>query len=98
MVEWLDAPLAEPPFVYAHEPASHAGGYVLAGHVHPVAVLGGGGRFATRVPVFWVRPGQMVLPSYGSLTRGVKVQPGPGDRLYAAAPEKVVPLGAGPHS
>lgn len=96
LVDWLDAPVVEPPFVLAHEPAASESGYVLAGHLHPVAVVGRGGRFATRVPVYWVRPSGMVLPSYGSLTGGMRIEPEPGDRLFAAAPESVIALAGAP--
>jgi DNA ligase-associated metallophosphoesterase len=88
---WHAKPLLEPPFVFAHEPAAHSEGYVLAGHIHPVVTLrrkGGGGR----VPVFWQRPDVLVLPSFGSFTGGAEVTAQPGDTLYAAAPERVVPL------
>jgi DNA ligase-associated metallophosphoesterase len=92
LVEWLAPPVVELPFAFAHEPSAHESAYVLAGHVHPVAVLGRGGRFATRVPVFWLRADCLILPSWGSLTGGMRVEPASGDRLYAAAPEKVIPL------
>ncbi len=91
LVGWHSRPLLEPPFVLAHEPAPHAGGYVLAGHIHPVMRLRrriGAGR----VPVFWQRRDYLVLPSFGSLTGGAEVAFELGDKLYAAGPERVIPL------
>jgi uncharacterized protein len=94
IVGWHTRPLIEPPFVLAHEPVEHAEGYVLAGHIHPVMRLrrrSGAGR----VPVFWQRRGYLVLPSFGSLTGGAEVAVELGDRLFAAGPERVIPLPVG---
>lgn len=91
LASWHAAPLIEPPFVFAHHPGAHAEGYVLAGHIHPVVRLPrtvGGGR----VPVFWQRVGGMVLPSFGSFTGGAGIEPGEGDRVYVAGPERVLRL------
>lgn len=91
IVGWHTKALLEPPFVLAHEPIANPDGYVLAGHIHPVLRLrrrGGGGR----VPVFWQRPDFLVLPSFGSFTGGAEVAVELGDLLYAAGPERVVPL------
>jgi DNA ligase-associated metallophosphoesterase len=91
LASWHSKPLVEPPFVFAHEPHGCDHGYVLAGHIHPVVKLwrrGGGGR----VPVFWRRADALVLPSFGSFTGGASVIREEGDALYAAGPERVVPL------
>ena len=91
LVGWHTRPLAEPPFVLAHEPVPHPEGYVLAGHIHPVMRLrrrSGAGR----VPVFWQRRDYLVLPSFGSMTGGAEVAFELGDKLYAAGPERVIPL------
>lgn len=91
---WHTRALLEPPFVLAHEPVAHPEGYVLAGHIHPVLRLrrrSGGGR----VPVFWQRREYLVLPSFGSATDGAEVAVELGDLLFAAGPERVVPLPVG---
>jgi DNA ligase-associated metallophosphoesterase len=94
IVGWHTRALLEPPFVLAHEPAAHHEGYVLAGHIHPVLRLrrhSGAGR----VPVFWQRREYLVLPSFGSLTGGAEVAVKLGDLLFAAGPERVIPLPVG---
>jgi DNA ligase-associated metallophosphoesterase len=94
VVGWHTRALMEPPFVLAHEPAAHPEGSVLAGHIHPVLRLrrrGGGGR----VPVFWQGRQFLVLPSFGSFTGGAEVAVQLGDLLYAAGPERVIPLPIG---
>jgi uncharacterized protein len=94
IVGWHTRALVEPPFVLAHEPAAHPEGYVLAGHIHPVLRLhrrSGGGR----VPVFWQRRDYLVLPSFSSLTSGAEAVVEHSDLLYAAGPERVIPLPVG---
>jgi uncharacterized protein len=93
LVGWHASALVEPPFVFAHEPVAHPGGYVLAGHIHPVLRITARSH-KLRVPVFWQRAEYLVLPSFGSFTGGANVSPQPADRLYAAGPERVIPLSA----
>jgi metallophosphoesterase superfamily enzyme len=91
IVGWHTSPLVEAPFVFAHEPTARPDGYVLAGHVHPVARLRRRGG-VDRVAVFWQRRDVLVLPSFGSFTFGAEVIAEYGDLLYAVGPERVVPL------
>jgi uncharacterized protein len=91
VARWHAAPLVEPPFVFAHEPAAHESGYVLAGHIHPVLRIPDRGH-RLRIPVFWERPDYFVLPSFGSFTGGANISPQPEDKLYAAGPERVIPI------
>jgi DNA ligase-associated metallophosphoesterase len=88
---WHSAPLLEPPFVFAHEPGMRDDGYVLCGHIHPVLRIAQR-RDRLRVPVFWERPGYLVLPSFGTFTGGANIRPDPSDKVYAAGPERVIPL------
>ena len=90
-VEWWTEPCIDPPFVFVHEPEVMDSGYVVSGHIHPVVRLTAP-TTTVRVPVFWIRPRYLVLPSYGSFTGGARIDPEPEDRLYAAAPERVIPL------
>lgn len=91
MIDWHTAPVANPPFVFTHEPAADARGYVIAGHIHPVYKL----ERVRRVPVFWQRPDALVMPSFGTFTGGANIRPAPTDTLFIAGPERVIPLGAG---
>jgi DNA ligase-associated metallophosphoesterase len=93
ILRWHAGVLNEPPFVFSHEPARHEEGYVIAGHIHPVFHMARVRR-RLRVPVFWQRPDSLVMPSFGSFTGGATIDPAPGDRLFAAAPERVIPIPA----
>lgn len=95
-VDCCDAPRLEPPFVFAHHPGTAAGGYVLAGHVHPGAVLRGPGGMAARLPCFWFGARGGVLPAFGAFTGLARVVPESGDRVFAVAGAEVVAIGAVP--
>jgi uncharacterized protein len=92
LIAWSGTESLDPPFVLAHEPRPHPDGYVLCGHMHPAMPLEGLGIGAGRVPVFWARPAYLILPSFGSFTGAANVHPERGDRVYAAAPERVIKL------
>lgn len=88
-----DEPLALGALRLHHEPpaAVPEGGFAVAGHLHPACRLrdrlGG-----LRLPCFWLRPRQLVLPAFGEFTGGHPVVAAPGDRLYPVADGRVFAL------
>ncbi len=94
-LQWHAAPLWEPPLCLCHEPdTALPGGPFLAGHLHPVVRLRGGGD-RLRLPVFWQRDDGLVLPAFGSLTGGHPVRRGRGEALFAAGGDGVVQCAPG---
>lgn len=91
-VDVVDAPLALAPFLLAHHPAPIPGGYVLAGHLHPVARLAGPARERLRLPCFLFGHDVGVLPAFGGFTGGAVVRPAPGERIYVIADGEVLPV------
>jgi len=89
-METVDDVRIEPPFVWRHRPDEHAAGYVIAGHIHPVAVLAGRGRDRLRLRCFAVGPRRMILPAFGSFTGGAIGAPETGDRVFVVADDQVV--------
>lgn len=95
--EWQVAVLAEVvdegPFRFTHAPppgADSAGApYVLAGHVHPVARLRGGGD-SLRLPCFHLGSRAGVLPAFSELTGGHRLGRREGDRVFVVVEERVV--------
>jgi len=79
-----------PPFALAHHPTRVAGAYVLAGHVHPCAVLVGRGRQRERLPCFWLGAHTGVLPAFGDFTGCAEVTPTEGDAVWVVAGDEVV--------
>jgi DNA ligase-associated metallophosphoesterase len=75
-----------------HEPEASAGRAVLAGHVHPAAVLSGRAHQRLRLPCFHLGPHLGVLPAFGEFT-GMHVLPrGPEDRVFVVAEDQVLAL------
>lgn len=71
-----------------------AGGYMLCGHVHPAVVLRGMGD-TVKLPCFWADDDRCVLPAFSRFIAGKRVRPGPRDRVFAAARDRVVALPGG---
>ncbi|QDE39251.1 ligase-associated DNA damage response endonuclease PdeM [Luteibacter pinisoli] len=81
--------LAVPPFVLSHHPHAHAGGYVLAGHVHPGVVVRDGWR-KHRLPAFVFDRAVGMLPAFGTLTGLHEVNAAPGRQLFASTPAGIM--------
>jgi len=89
-IECMDGPLGEAPFALAHHPTRVDGAYVIAGHVHPCAVLVGPGRQRERLPCFWLGRDAAVLPAFGDFTGCAEVEPEAGDETWVIADDRVV--------
>ncbi len=83
-----DAVLDEP-FVHLHESRPHPAGYALGGHLHPMVRLAGRVD-RVELPCFVIGRRRAVLPAFTRFSRGVRVVPEDGDRLYAVADGMVV--------
>ncbi|MEP6999874.1 MAG: ligase-associated DNA damage response endonuclease PdeM [bacterium] len=81
-VECLDGPLLVEPFALVHHPVRVADRYVLAGHVHPCAVLTGPARQWERLPCFWFSHEVGVLPAFGDFTGSAPIDARDGDAVW----------------
>ena len=79
-----------------HDPVAESSAMpTLAGHVHPVVTVQDFDRSAVRLPCFVFGPdGVGVLPSFGTFTGGANVRHLDGQRCYACAGSRVVPIAA----
>jgi len=103
----LDAPVdpagavaepGAPGLALCHHPDPVPGRYVLAGHVHPAARVGGRAHDSLRLPCFHFGPEVGVLPAFGAFT-GMHVLPrGPADRVWVVAGDAVRALPGCIHS
>jgi DNA ligase-associated metallophosphoesterase len=99
-IEVVGAPFALGPFALCHEPlgegvrAVPAGGYRLAGHVHPAVRLHGRGGDSVRLPCFRIGPDEAVLPAFGAFTGAATLAREAGVSLYAIAGDRVMPVPA----
>jgi DNA ligase-associated metallophosphoesterase len=89
----VDGPVLEPPFAVAHHPVGVSGAYVLAGHVHPCAVLVGPGRQRERLPCFLIGADVAVLPAFGEFTGCAEVEPRERDEVWVVAGDRVLCVG-----
>ncbi len=88
-IDCEDGPLHEEPFAFAHHPRAVPGAYVLAGHLHPAAVMTGPARQRERLACFWFGTEIGVLPAFGDFTGVSEVRPVVGDRVFVIADESV---------
>jgi DNA ligase-associated metallophosphoesterase len=88
-------PLADPPFLFCHEPAGRRGGLVMGGHVHPAGVLEGPGGEWLRAPCFCFGADRAVVPAFGSFTGCKAIRPGPGERVFVVGEGEVVEAAVG---
>jgi DNA ligase-associated metallophosphoesterase len=84
-IDCVDGPLLDGPFALTHHPARVADSYVLAGHLHPCAVLTGGARQRERLPCFWFGREFGVLPAFGDFTGCAEIEIDEGDRVWVVA-------------
>ncbi|MEN0020254.1 MAG: metallophosphatase, partial [Planctomycetota bacterium] len=73
-----------------HQRASGPEGWV-AGHLHPVVRLSGGGD-ALKLPCFWFTRSGLVLPAFSAFTGGGPIYPDRTDRVFAIADDAVIDL------
>jgi DNA ligase-associated metallophosphoesterase len=89
-INCVDAPLMDGPFALAHHPRAVPGAYVLAGHLHPAAVLTGPARQRERAACFWLGADVGVLPAFGDFTGVAEISPAAGDRVFVIAEDSVI--------
>jgi len=88
-------------FAFCHYPRFVESAFALAGHLHPAIRLQGRAADSIRLPCFWWRGGStglMVLPAFGSFTGGAAISREYGDRVIAAADDRVVEVPALRHA
>lgn len=87
-IDVVDEPFCVGPFALSHHPTPVAGAYVLAGHLHPAAMLGRG-IDRLRLPCFHFGAGVGVLPAFGAFTGMHVITRQPGDQVYVVAHDDV---------
>lgn len=88
---WENAPAA---FTLVHDPeeANGVGGFALAGHLHPAALIEGQGRQQIKLPCFWQWAHGMVMPAFSTFVAGGRLPRRPGEHLYAVTDSEVFAL------
>lgn len=55
-------------FLLTHHPEERTGFFNFSGHLHPAIKLRGKGRQSLRLPCFYLRKMQLILPAFGAFT------------------------------
>jgi uncharacterized protein len=95
-VRCVDGPLRVGGLALAHHPDPLPGTYVLAGHVHPAAIVAGRGPGALRLPCFHFGASVGVLPAFGEFTGSHVLPHTPGDRVFVIVEDTLRELPAPP--
>lgn len=85
--------VVEGPIVLRHAPDADPHRHVIAGHIHPGAVLRDG-RLRQRLPAFWIGAQRSLLPAFGSLCGLAPHEAAPGDQVWVTTPGGMLQLPA----
>lgn len=77
-------------FLLTHEPIDHPELFNLCGHIHPGIRLKGPGRQTLKLPCFFQKQQQLILPAFGEFTGNYVLTPGKTDKVFAVTPEEVL--------
>jgi DNA ligase-associated metallophosphoesterase len=77
-------------FLLTHHPQENAEFFNFCGHIHPCVRLQGKGRQFLKLPCFFKRPNQLILPAFGEFTGTYELAPTEGDIVYAITKEEVI--------
>ncbi len=70
---------------FTHEPIENGNRFNICGHIHPGIRLVGKANQSVRLPCFWIKKNQIVLPAFGSLTGLYIVEPRKDELVFGIA-------------
>ncbi len=77
-------------FLLTHIPEEREGFYNFCGHIHPGVRLQGVGRQLLKMPCFFKKPHQLILPAFGEFTGNYILDPTEDDEVFVVTPEEVI--------
>ncbi|WP_405251239.1 ligase-associated DNA damage response endonuclease PdeM [Dokdonia sp. Asnod3-C12] len=77
-------------FLLTHHPEERDGLYNFCGHIHPGVRLQGMGRQALKMPCFFKKKSQLILPAFGTFTGNYLLEPEEGDEVFVLTPNEVI--------
>lgn len=77
-------------FLLTHHPEERKGLYNFCGHIHPGVRLQGFGRQALKMPCFFKKKHQLILPAFGEFTGTYILQPEGEDEVFVVTPDEVI--------
>ncbi|WP_424492991.1 ligase-associated DNA damage response endonuclease PdeM [Salinimicrobium sp. GXAS 041] len=79
-------------FLFTHHPEERTGFFNFSGHIHPGVKINGIARQQLKLPCFFRRKNQMILPAFGEFTGKYILEPKDGDKVYVVTKEEVISL------
>jgi metallophosphoesterase superfamily enzyme len=80
------------PFLLTHHPATDHDAFNICGHVHPGIRLTGKGRQGIKLPCFFMRGRQLIVPAFGSFTGLHMMEVQIDDCLYVIAEQEIIAI------
>lgn len=77
-------------FLLTHHPEEREQLYNFCGHIHPGVRLQGMGRQVLKMPCFFKKNHQLILPAFGEFTGNYILQPEDEDEVFVVTPEEVI--------
>jgi len=77
-------------FLLTHQPKEMKGWFNFSGHIHPGVILRGLGGQSLKLPCFYQKYNQMILPAFGEFTGKHIMKPNQEDIIYAITKEEIV--------
>lgn len=77
-------------FLFTHHPEERDGVFNFCGHIHPGIKIFGRGRQSLKLPCFFHKENQMILPAFGEFTGNYFLVPTETDLVYAVTKEEVI--------
>ncbi|NBL63652.1 ligase-associated DNA damage response endonuclease PdeM [Flavobacterium sp. NST-5] len=77
-------------FLLTHHPTEREGFFNFSGHIHPGIKLRGFGGHHVKLPCFFQKENQMILPAFGEFTGKYILVPEKNDLVYVLANDEVV--------
>lgn len=77
-------------FLFTHHPEEKQGFFNFCGHIHPAIKLYGTGRQSLKLPCFFQKENQLILPAFGEFTGTFELMPVEKDCVYAIANGQII--------
>lgn len=79
-------------FLFTHHPTATEGFFNFCGHIHPGVKVRDVGRQSLKLPCFFRKENQLILPAFGEFTGNFFLRPNANDQAYAIAGKEVIPV------
>lgn len=79
-------------FLLTHHPEEREHLFNFCGHIHPGIILQGLGRQTLKMPCFFKKPHQLILPAFGEFTGLYVLEPSKEDEVFVIGEDEVIKI------